>query len=482
MIPVAKWPWLLFTFMALFALFGLLVLFSQSAAGGADNYSHYRIAKYAFQYPPLFLDHWGKPLFTVLTAPLAQFGFKGVQFFNFAAGLLAAFIAYLTARKLQFANAWLAIIFTCFTPIYFIIMLSGLTEILFSLILMASICLFFHKRYLASSILISLIIFSRTEGIVILPFFLIAYWVEKQCKAIPFLLTGFLVFSVAGYFALGDFWWFFTQNPYTGAKDIYGSGELTHFISNSFIINGIPLTVLFALGTLSYVMEHIRFPDKRKQLLPEGILILFIYLGYLAAHSVAWWQGAGGSLGLIRVMAAVMPLAAIISLRGFNMVFDWLPVRAVTQATAKAIVILLVVIVPFRMYDLPVRQDEPEKIIMKAAEWVKSNGLVANMIYYHHVYFIHLLDLNPFDPDTCHEKIPDVHDPGALMPEGSLLQWDAQFGPNEGRLPLQALTNNPRFRLLKVFKPDIPFQVLNGHNYEVYLFQRTRKDIEQNKG
>ena len=108
---------ILFFLIGLFILFGVLVLQSDAAYGGADNYSHFRISKYAFNYPYLFLDHWGKPLFTILSSPFAQFGFKGIQLFNVILGLLTALFAYLTLKKLEFKNAWLIIFFICFTPI-----------------------------------------------------------------------------------------------------------------------------------------------------------------------------------------------------------------------------------------------------------------------------------------------------------------------------------------------------------------------------
>jgi hypothetical protein len=465
--------WLIFIFSALFILFGLLVLFSTSAEGGADNYAHFRLARYAFKYPKLFLDHWGKPIFTILSSPFAQFGFKGFQFFNVIAGLLSAFFAYLTVRKLEFNNAWLVIIFTCFAPIYFIIMLSGLTEILFSLILMCSIYLFFDKRFIASSIIVSLIIFSRTEGFMFLILFLAGFIIEKRYKAIPFLLTGFVFFSILGYFVLDDFWWFINQNPYTGAKNIYGSGELNHFIKNIKKINGIPLAILAGFGIISIGIDLTKKSRRTRLLKLEIIIILVGFLIYLAAHSIAWWLGIGGSLGLIRVMAAVIPLAAILSLRGYNLIYDWFKFNQFVQLGLKIVVLIIVIKVPYDIYSLPVKQDGREKALTEAAVWVKQNNLTTQKIYYYDLYFIHQLDINPFDQNACFEKVPENLNPGINMPVGSILQWDAHFGPNEGQLPLETLINNPRFKVLNVIKPDEPFKVLNGYNYEIYIFQRT---------
>ena len=201
--------------------------------------------------------------------------------------------------------------------------------------------------------------------------------------------------------------------------------------------------------------------------------MLSIYLAYLAAHSIAWWKGVGGSLGLIRVMAAVIPLAAILCLRGYNLIFDWLKFNQFVQLALKIIVLIVVIKVPYDLYHLPLKQDGREHTLSEAADWTKQNNLLKHKIYYYDLYFIHQLELNPFDKNICFERIPELQKPGKGMPSGSLLQWDAHFGPNEGQLPLDSLINNPYFKILKVFKPEKPFKVLNGYEYEVYIFQRT---------
>ena len=81
-----------------YAVFALL---SEGTHGGADDISHFRRSRYAFQHPEFFLYHWGKPFFTALTAPFAQLGFEGVRIFNVLAGTLTAYFTYRTARELN---------------------------------------------------------------------------------------------------------------------------------------------------------------------------------------------------------------------------------------------------------------------------------------------------------------------------------------------------------------------------------------------
>ncbi len=463
----------IFFFIAgLFVFFGILVLHSEAAYGGADNYSHFRISKFAFKYPHLLLDHWGKPLFTILSLPFSQFGFMGLQIFNVTVGVLTGLFAYLTLKKLEFKNAWLVIFFICFTPIYFILLQSGLTEILFGFILVLSIYLFFSQYFIATSVVISLIMFSRTEGFIFIPLFLLAFMVAKQFKAIPFLLSGFLIFSLLGYFILDDFWWFFTQNPYTAKSGVYGSGDLMHFLNHTKNINGIPLAIFLILGIISYVVDIIQNKKQPKSFYYEIILILGGYLVYFTAHSLVWWKGIGASAGLIRVMAAVMPLAAIISLRGFNLVYQMLKFNQFVQYAFLLLFLFFVIRTPFQLYEVPVKLDNREKVLYEAAGWLKSTDYYKQKIYYYDTYFCYELDIDPFDSDRCHERIPSAENPGEDILAGSIIQWDAHFGP-ERNLSLNSLQNNPEFTQLKVFRPETNFKTYAGKDYAVFIFQKT---------
>ncbi len=92
------------------------------------------------------------------------------------------------------------------------------------------------------------------------------------------------------------------------------------------------------------------------------------------------------------------------------------------------------------------------------------------------LFFLHTLGTDPFDRDACNEKIPNREQPETGIEPGSLVQWDAHYGPNEGGMPLERLMDNDNFKVVRVFKPVYPFIVLGGYEYEVVLFARTGKD------
>jgi ABC-type cobalt transport system substrate-binding protein len=55
----------------------VLITWSLKSTGshaGADDLFHTEIAKYSWKYPHLLFDHWGKPFFTLIASPFAQFG------------------------------------------------------------------------------------------------------------------------------------------------------------------------------------------------------------------------------------------------------------------------------------------------------------------------------------------------------------------------------------------------------------------------
>ena len=457
----------------------ILAFLSEGTFGGADDISHYKYSRYAFKHPELFLDTWGKPLFTMLMAPFAQFGHNGVKVFNILLGLGAALLTYLTAQRLNYKYPVMALFLLVFAPLYTVVMISGLTEILFSFILILGIYLFFKNRSIWSCIVISLLPFVRTEGFIIFPLFLLAYLLNRQWKAIPFILTGFLFFSFIGSFHYGDFFWLINNNPYTGeASDIYGSGALFHFVNKYILIFGLPLLVLILAGML-YIPVYFfsSRKEKRYPYLNEMLVGFLPFIIYFAAHSYVWWQGVGNSGGSIKVMAAVLPSAALLALFGWNGLMRWLPLLKSIKIVLAVMLSLLMIFTSFRAHKIPVELDRTQRILKGAAEWLKVSAYTGHKIYFWDPYWWFFLEMDPTDRERISQYIPDALQPQNHIKPGSLVLWDAHFAPNEGQVTLNSLMDNPYFRLINVFRPDVPFKVLGGYDYEIYIFERT--DIEQ---
>jgi len=79
------------------------------------------------------------------------------------------------------------------------------------------------------------------------------------------------------------------------------------------------------------------------------------------------------------------------------------------------------------------------------------------------------MEADPFqkNPAACHafgdSKYLDT------IPAGSVLIWDAHFGANESKVPLDSLLMNKRQRVINYFRPDEPWLTFGGGWYDCYV-------------
>ncbi len=455
-------------------IYTILVYLSEGTHGGADDIGHYRRSRYAYQFPHFFLYHWGKPFFTAVSSPFAQFGFNGIRIFNVLAGTATAYFSYRTARLMGLRHPVLAIFFLISSPLYTVLMISGMTEILASLMLILTIFLFYKKQYIWSALLLSFLPFVRNEAVVILPLFLIAYAWQRKWTAIPFLFFGFIFYSVVGSFYYDDFFWVIRHMPYKGtAQGIYGSGDLFHYVRAFKFILGIPLTVAMIAGGVGWIIDPWIHPKRpRKEWLMEMLVVYLPFMVYLAAHSYVWWRGAGNSVGLVRVMIAVVPSAVMLGMSGWSRLTELVPVPEIAKRGATAILCIFLVTVPYRVYKIPVPLVGTQRLVKEAAEWKMNSEYADRKFHYYNPFFTHFMKISPYDPDLSHQFVYDRQHPEKKILEGELVFWDAHFSPNEGQLPLERLMDNPHYRLVHLVRDKEPFKVLGGYTYEIYIFER----------
>ncbi|MCX6244913.1 MAG: hypothetical protein NTU98_09430 [Bacteroidetes bacterium] len=466
-------------FLLLFLLIVFLVIsfLSEGFYGGADNINHYFISRYSWQRPELLFDGWGRPLYTILSSPFAQFGFQGIKVFNVILAVLTLWTGYLTARKLNYAPSLLAFVMIGFAPIYFIMIFTGLTEILAGFVLILAVYLFFREKYIASAVVLSFIYFARSEAMIFYPIFLAAYVFKKQYKAIPFLLVGVLFFTVIGGWFFNDYLWLIHKFPYPVHHKIYKeTGPLLHFVNQRDYIFGIPLEILLVLGTIILFRQLFSKQEPvRKQSFYELLLILLPFAGYFAMHSVFYWKALGGSIGLIRVITAVMPLAGLICLKGYDFLDQKLKSNPRRRNGAMILTSVIIIIVTFITYHVPVRLDDSEKTLKAAAGWFKTSEYSKKLVFYTDLNFPFFLDINPNDIKRSAllfyaRSIP-------TLPDSCVVVWESHFGPHENEIPLDTILNNKNYRLLKVFKPEKEFTTLGGLPYEVRVFLKLPADL-----
>lgn len=449
--------------------------------GGADNYAHFNIARWAFRYPHLFLDHWGKPVYTIVAAPFAQFGFVAVRILNSVLGLITGWFVWKLAGRLKLENAWFAVVVAVFTPIYFALMSTGMTEIVFSLLLVLSVYLFFSEKYYTSAIFISFLFLARTEGLAFELLFLIALIIKKQYRAIPLLATGFLVFSLIGLvFHYHDFWWLYNQRPYAkGGPSVYGRGEWYYFIVRIPDYSGVIITVLMVAGTIvlpvKWMKEKFSFTGN------YFLVILLIYgtfWGYFFIHSYLWWKGET-SAGLLRVMAANAPLAGIIGLYAVEEMVKYFKKEKIVTVLLVMISVTQVVLTG-AYYKKLVGFDLTAEVLQRTTDWLKDSGSLRHKLVMHNPYFSFSTGIDAWDNNMVQYGFSNNDEPENGLPDSTLFIWDAHFSPNEGSLPFEKIVSNPNFVLIQYFEPKVPFKVLGNNDYRIVVFRKIANAGENN--
>ncbi len=486
-IQLQKFEILVLTIISIVVFSGLYYLASLSPGleGGMDSYNHYLIARFSWIHPKeLLLDQWGKPLYNILASPFAQFGLMGVVVFNILLLIGSAWMAYFTAKKLNFNFAWIVFIFCIASPIWFDNTITGLTEPLNAFLLIWVLYLFATKRILTAAVVAGFLPFARSEGYVIIAvvgFYLL--FILKNYKAFGLLLVGSISMNFVGWMVEGNPYWIYDTNPYikyqiestVKKENICGSGSLLHYVNSLSWVMGKVRLLFFAVGIALLTFSYFR--DRKR----ESIRLLFymalgVYALYFVVHSLIWYKGAMGSCGYQRVLVVIEPLAAIIMAFAFEVILSWFMKLFVGWKqriiwVGVLIICGVVLYTPLKIYGhkYPIDISDEQKLFVEVADWYNEQGYEDRMKYFLYPYFNILADIDPKDTDHFIELWSfDIR----YAPKGSIVIWDGHFGPNEGNVPLELLKNHPDFKEIKSFYPKKAFKTLNDYNFEIHVFER----------
>jgi hypothetical protein len=457
---------------------GYIYLLGGTILDPGDGINHFLIAKYSWENPMLFFDHWGKPIFTILSSPFAQFGFKGMILFNIILFVYSSIILLKIAKSLKLSYGFIAVAFCFIAPVYFRGVLSGLTEVLFSAIVITSVLLFLRKSYILGTILVSFSILARPESSLIIPFFVVYLLVKKQYKVLPFLATGFVLFSILGLMFGKDLFWILTERPYS-SSGTYGVGNLGHFILNYRNTLGIPLTFFFLLGVISWLKNMVRNKDNRIAIFSDyGLLLVLPILAVVAGHSIMWWKGLQGSAGLLRVITTVIPLIAVVAIYGLNeyLVLFNKYIKIKEAIIISGLVLFATVFIVKRSWKLELNQNMvgAEQLLSDAAFWYSSQNYTGKT-YFMPPYFAYETDINPFNEETklgSLEALKNNDQPSSLIGSDDVIMWETQFSPLEAEIELEQLFQDSNLTLVQSFYAD-SFIEFGGQPYQIHFFKKT---------
>lgn len=452
--------------------FSYMAFVSEGVLDAGDGIAHYQAARYAPQNPELYLDHWSKPLFTLLASPFAQLGFPGMIVFNVLLFAITAILLYAWGEKRNVYWAWLTPLLMLASVEYYDMVNAGMTEVLFATLTVATVYLFYQKKYRAGAILFSFSLFSRPEGMLILPVFAVFLATERQWRALPFLATGFVLYAVVGLFVFGDFLWYVHQNPYPPGTSIYGSGEWYFFMLRAPLIWGFePLPLL--LGGMLIILVSLFGPNRREAVRHLLLLVVPVLL-VTAVHSYVWYKGIQGSAGLLRVMVTVVPLALFICFLALETVQRKLGMWPGPWFTRLMFVGGGFVFAAYlyktnwRLELLPIAETPAQKTMSEAAIWAKNETGTAKF-YYMDPYLPYKMGLNPFDPQKMARLYTlDPADPLSTPKPGEYILWEAVLAPLEGRMPKERLADG-RLQIIRTFRPEPEVTTFHGTPYEVIV-------------
>lgn len=430
----------------IYLIAGIYILLTFNGTGQeADSINHYLHASYALDHPELLLNHWAKPLFTLISLPFAQFGFVGVKIFNFLCTFFSLYFIYRIAESINLRQAYLAALFFILFPLSITTTFSGFTEPLFALILLISIYYLVQEKYTAAILLISFSPFVRSEGLIILGVFAFYLMLQKKFKFLPLLAFGHLIYGLIGSFYFHDFLWVFNKIPYAEWSTPYGKGHFFHFFEQLNNALGVPMYILFWLGFIFMTTKIIR----RLKTSKTELIILLCFVSFFIAHSLFWQLGIFNSMGLKRVFAAVSPLMAIISLYGFNLL-NRIP-NAKAAQFLQLVTFLYIIIFPFTSNPAAIECEKDLKLSIsqqsaeEAATFVKTN-FPDHRIVYADPYLAHALEIDPFDSkEALLLSKPSLQ----TLSNKDLIIWDSWHAVVDQNIALEQMNTYGQFIEIK---------------------------------
>jgi hypothetical protein len=446
----------------LFVIAMSLALFSESTFGNGDSVGHYLMAKYAWKHPYLFFDHWGKPVFTMLSSPFAQLGFNGIKVFNVLVTFMAAWLTYRYVQSIHIKYAvWVIPIYFC-APDGIGVMLSGLTEPLFALLLIVALLWVHHQRFIPATIIFSFLPMSRTEGIIVLGVYTVYLFLNKKYVLLPLVLSGQMVIAFLGYWVYHDVLWVFNKIPYITNESHYWSGPLMHYIVAMPHVFGLFASVLLYTGCLVYVYSFFKNWIAQRTWLPAADFRFIIYWGFIAfivTHSVFYYLGIMNDVGLTRVSVAMFPAMVFISIEALIFIHQFLCKYFNAYKVVIAGSITLVAGMVFFCYAGSMYRIRYQSLLQLDAgqKLIKHEVLpyVQQKYPQHRLYFsdmsvalfgeIDIYENSPYD-HLILKKRPDFK-----LDKDELIIWDHWFSVVEERIDKSILLGSKNIKLEKEF-------------------------------
>lgn len=441
-----------FIFLISAAIAGLFIIFYFDGTGlEADSFHHYLISRFAPEHPKLYLDHWGKPIYTLLSSPFAQLGLIGSKVFNLLLWLLSLYLGYKVLLEFKIKNAAYFILLSILIPLSFQTVYSAFTEPLFACSLVLLVFLFLKDRPTTATLIASFLPLMRSEGLIILGVIALYLLFKKHYKLLPFLLFGQLLYGLIGWlFFDKSILWTLGEIPYANLDSPYGSGDLFHFSEQMFYLCGLPLLILFLIGLIRTIGEWKRLSMEWK------ILVLGSFLAFFIFHTLAWYFGLFNSMGLKRVFGAVLPLMGIFMIYGLNGLTFFLKERTANLIAASICLIAMVYLFSGNKGAVEWKEEmnlsPAQQLADQCGNYILEKEIPFQRLIYADRFLQHSLEIDPFDQQQF--QLLNQQSLKNLRP-GDLLIWDNWHAPTDLGIHLEQLERMDSLSLLKAFETKV---------------------------
>jgi len=454
----------LFKILALtFCLIWLTVIhiLNELPLDAGDGVMHFNISQASWTNSNLFIHHWGKPLFILLSSTFAQFGMDGMVFFNILVFGLTTIFGWKILNHFSVST-----LIQCSFPIILIsvfdyssTILAGLTEPLFSFFIMIASWLLITKKWFWFAIVVSFIPFLRSEGqlAIVLAGFVLFF--AKEFKYIPLLLVGFILYAIIGQLIIGDFWWYFTTSPYYWDNAIYGYGNWYDYLKSFRQFLGLTGLILMLFG-IAILLKFLKKKEWDKIQFNWLFFVSGIFLGVVFIHSYFWANGVQGSLGLTRIATQGMPSFILITLYYASKI----ELSSLFSNVRNVFFLGLLVTLPLSTIlssRFPVEAEGLDLEVLNAAKFLKDEKIEGQKIFFHHPLFVFEMGGNPMklnQPFVFYFCNGLKNDLGDLIKPGDLIIRDSHFGPQEAGMHLKDFENCKDLVKIKRFVSSAQFE------------------------
>jgi hypothetical protein len=429
----------------------IILLFNSRGTPLHDEIGHFLISRDALHTTVHIFDMWGRTLNTLIYIIPAQFGLGAARFLSIIIALFTALLTLKIARDLHITYAFLAPFFLLAQPWYVDLSYLCITQVPFSLIMVAGTFLFLRNKRTGAALVIGLLPLIRHEGIALSGLMLVYLLYKKEWRSAFAVLIPLLIYNIA-YFCFQGIWPFmlyFEAKP----NNIYSSGTWYHFLIRLPHPRavGIPVMILVTCSIIPLV--------KRIKNTPKLLLILVWHFSCFIVHSVIFRFGLFASGGYKLFLLPLAPVIAISAVTGLEWIVNVLSpylkrfINSKKLLTPENIILvifccicLIFALVNVRPYQL----DKQDVAIKKAAVWVREKNITKNDLIATHVFFYYFLPLK-VPPVTLWEKFPPLSD----MPSGKIIVWDNKYS-NRWGLNYKILYTHPeQWEVLKNFSDGL---------------------------